>query len=352
MGTKSFLTLGMLIGLIVGLTCGFLIGSSTNAGTIEELKHQLDETNSELNTLSTKYEELQDENSQLNNKIKSLISKYNLALTEADYWESQYRNLKDKYDSLLGSYSDVEDAVDLWIELSNVVIYLNNTLREYTFIPDAFKRTLNYSQISRVSSTVSSVTHNTKDFWNAIQRIYNYLATNIDIAYDIDFPYIDNFNYKIYNGQKALINFTIYTYRNYVQTPEFTLEFKHGDCDDIAVLTYAMIKNYMIDIYGEEYDLYIVYFTVGDSAHLTVFIPAEGGNLCIVDPAMKYLTKSWGSISSKPAEIELKAYSQYFAREGYGEIDHITIWRVDVEDGSYTQLFDGNMEEAIKFLSS
>ncbi len=42
-------------------------------------------------------------------------------------------------------------------------------------------------------------------------------------------------------------------FENYVQDPLFTAKHREGDCEDQAILVYAMIKYYQIYIYGKEY---------------------------------------------------------------------------------------------------
>jgi hypothetical protein len=43
------------------------------------------------------------------------------------------------------------------------------------------------------------------------------------------------------------------TIANYVQTPEWTLTQKQGDCDDQAALEYAMLRYYNKYIAGTDY---------------------------------------------------------------------------------------------------
>ncbi|MGB9760790.1 MAG: transglutaminase-like domain-containing protein, partial [Thermoproteota archaeon] len=146
-------------------------------------------------------------------------------------------------------------------------------------------------------------------------------------------------------------SFETSTHRDYMQTPKLTLEIKQGNCEDQAILAYAMIKYYMKYIIGKEYLLYIAYIKFSDGkAHLAVFLPAQEGQVCIIDPAGYYLTKTeWGTITAKTAQYELQAYSNHWSSQG--SISHITLYDVSIKDGSYKVVADGNLNQIIAFLS-
>ena len=152
-------------------------------------------------------------------------------------------------------------------------------------------------------------------------------------------PYL----WLICDGFNYITSFEILTERNYVQTPELTLEIKQGDCEDQAILTYAMIEYYMKHIIGTEYLLYIALIDFSDgSGHTAVFLPAQGGQVCIIDPAGSYLTKTeWGEITAKSAQQELQAYSNYLS--SYGSISSIKLYDVSIVDGSYKVVAEGGI---------
>jgi hypothetical protein len=163
--------------------------------------------------------------------------------------------------------------------------------------------------------------------------------------------YIFYYSHVNIDGFDYIISFETSTVRNYVQTPRLTLEIKQGDCEDQAILTYAMIEYYMKHIIGTECNLYIACMDFSDSSvHVAVFLPVQGGNVCIIDPAGSYLTKESGEIASEPAQQELQAYSNYWP-SSHVSISHIKLYDVSVIDGSYKVVAEGDLNQITAFLS-
>jgi len=236
-------------------------------------------------------------------------------------------------------------------ELSQNVLSLNGLLLSYTSLEQAFSRTLNEEAVNEVSSTVNSVTGGSTSFWPSIEKIYNYITSNVKYANDVDMPYISPYNHTNIDGFDYIISFETSTVRNYVQTPKLTLEIKQGDCEDQAILAYSMIKYYMKHVVGTEYSLYIASIEFSDgSEHVSVFLPVQGGQVCIIDPAGSYLTKEYGEIATKPAQQELQAYSNYWS-SSHGSMKSLTLYAVSVIDGSYKVVAEGDLSQIIAFLS-
>jgi hypothetical protein len=106
----------------------------------------------------------------------------------------------------------------------------------------------------------------------------------------------------------------------------------------------------MKHVVGTEYFLYIAHIEFSDGqAHAAVFLPAQGGQVCIIDPAGSYLTKESGEIASKSAQQELQAYSNYWS--SHGSISRIKLYDVSVIDGSYKVVAEGDLSQIIAFLS-
>jgi hypothetical protein len=233
--------------------------------------------------------------------------------------------------------------------LSQNVSDLYDLLNSYSMIPDAFSRTLNEVSVNEISSTVRSVTGNSSAFWSSYEKIYDYITSNIDYVKDIDMPYLSYTHVNI-AGFDYITELYIFTTRNYIQTPNLTLDIKQGDCDDQAVLAYAMIKYYMKYVLGTIYRLYIadIQFSDGER-HLAVILPVQEGRVCIIDPAGKYLTSSTGTIASKPAQSELQTYSDNWS--SLGSIADMKLYDVSIQDGSYSIAVEGTIDQIATFLT-
>lgn len=339
--------LGMLI-------VGILAGGSLGVGgayilyipQVNELKTELSYFESQYETLSGQYETLSQEHETLSGEYETLKIERNKLQSQYSTLSSEYRVLQSKYNILSHDYDEVSGYLkDISSKLQSTRDLLNN----YCCIPEAFQRILINEELEKIASTVSSITHESQDSWYAYEKIYKYVADNINYAYDIEFPYIDNYYYILLDGSEIITSFSIDKIRNYIQTPEFTLEYKQGDCDDQGVLTYAMIKYYMRNIYGTEYSLYIadIEFS-GGSSHLAVFLPVRGGQLCILDPAGHYLTSRYGQITNNVASFELQKYSNEWSKTT-GEITYITLYDVNVIDGSYEVVASGIIDGVADF---
>lgn len=279
--------------------------------------------------------------SESNSKYISLTSSYNQL-------KSSYNSLKSDYDLLKNDYNSLRSYYRV---LSQNVSDLYQLLLSYIYIPEAFPRVFNKYEVEKVSSTVWSITGGSMDSWSSYEKIYNYITSKIMYVKDIEMPYIDYWYITIDNFE-YVTRFKIYTFEDYKQTPGFTLELKQGDCDDQAILAYAMIQYYRKYVLGTLYKLYLAKISFSDdSGHLAVFLPVKGGQLCIIDPAGKYLTSTRAEgIASKPAYSELQAYYNYWLEDDKA-ITHIILYDVSIEDGSYSVAVEGTLNQIITFLS-
>jgi hypothetical protein len=201
-------------------------------------------------------------------------------------------------------------------------------MNSYGLAKEAMPRVLNSYAVSATSSAVYDAGASKSDLWGSIEKIYSYIASSIKYVQDIEMPIW-------YVSETIKLNDRIYIYSvkyynrwDYIQTPELTLKIRQGDCDDQAVLAYAMIKYYMRSVYGTDYALYMAYVAFsGGGAHMAVVMPVQGGNICIIDPAGHYLTSTWyGRITSRPALEELQRYSNHWASEG--GIRYMELWSI------------------------
>lgn len=313
----------VIVALIIGLVLGACLGA---VGIQLFISYQINE---------------------LTAKVVELESQYEPLLNEYSLITSQYSVLQSEYDFLAYHYNLATSHLS---ELSNDVDILNEVLNSYCKIPEAFKYVLNEEEVNKIGSTVSSITEDSQETLDACDEVYKYITDNIDYVHDIEFPYVINYHRTSINGTEYITSFTMGSTTNYIQTPEFTLENEQGDCDDQTVLTYAMIKYYEREVHGIEHTLYIadIEFLRG-SSHLAVFLPVQGGHLCILDPTGHFLTSQYGSITSKEAASELENYSDLWSSTE-GEITHIDLYDVSVVDGSHTIVASGTLRGIAEFL--
>jgi len=317
----------------------------------------------EYSRLSAEYRSLADRYRDLSNNYDTLLFNYNYLTERYNELEGNFDELYKNYASLYAEHLDLqlkyyglrfdyESLKDKSAKTSSSLLSLLNELELLAFIPEAFKRVLNWSAVEAIGKYVNETGVNPWDYWGSLQRIYDYIRAKVRYAYDIEIPVPNPPLPPNANDQLLLGGWSYTMYENYVQTPEFTIKYGQGDCDDQAVLAYAMIKYYMIKIHGREYALYIAMIVFDDNnAHLAVFLPVQGGELTIVDPAGSYLTRDInGQICSRLAIIELQNYRTWWSR-GKHLIKRIELYSVNVKTGSYEQVASGTLEEIAAFLS-
>ncbi|MBS7614417.1 hypothetical protein KEJ18_01585 [Candidatus Bathyarchaeota archaeon] len=341
-GRTSVVTLALIV-LLAASNIGvyYFLQSQITALTLEnvELENSVADLTEEKTSLQNQVDALKDEKFDLQSQLTLLDAAYN------DY-RSTHSHMDDEYDELSQDYLDISSY---YMSLSENVTELYDLLYSYSCIPDAFTRTLNDAEVCKTGSTVLSVTGHSTDLWSSEEKIYDYIVSNIDYVQDVDMPYPSTYWYINFDGFDYITEFTITEYRNYVQTPSLTLEIKQGDCDDQAVLTYAMIKYYMKYVHGTEYSLYLARIEFSDGeAHLAVILPVQGGEVCVIDPAGNYLTSSWYTIDSKPAQSELQTYSNYWWP---AHITYIELYSVSVSDDSYSVAAEGTLSQVADFLA-
>ena len=283
-------------------------------------------TSIQLNTLTTDYQNLQDN--------------FNYISITHDQLSSSHDILSDNYESVISDFHDVSENMDELFDL----------LDQYSKLTDSFERVLNMDEVEKTASLVNLIT-NPSDAWYSRERIHKHITSLVDYVEDVNFPYCYNIQYEYVNGEKVVTNFQVATVRDYIQTPDFTLEYAQGDCDDQAILEYAMINYYEKEIHGTDYTTYLAEIRFGDgSGHLAVFVPVANGNICILDPAGSYFTSESNRISTRSVSNELTQYAnRWTSNDG---ISNIRLYEVDITDGSYTLASSGTLDDIILFFEN
>jgi len=292
---------------------------------------------------------------QLESQVGQLQTENEALQASYDQKAAEYSNLNSMYVSVSAQrdwlQSDLDTKEGYLKEVSSDISELNDTLRGYSQTEDAFRRVLCSEELDKIGPTVTELTDPSKDTWYNYQRLWDHVDDNIGYVYDIEFPIITTYRYITVDGVTCFTEFDVANYTNYIQTPEFTLTNKQGDCDDHAILLYGMMRYYLRHIHGTVYNIYLAFISYTDGeAHMAVFIPVQGGTMCILDPAGNYATERYGSLTSKTPSTELQSYAHHWAEEHV--IESIKLYWVDDLDGSFSLEFEGGLEDTIKFFET
>ncbi len=341
----------VLVGIIVFLVV-FQALSLAEINSLEkenvELKARVDRLMRMANSNITYLQGLSYNYSVLKSKYSSLAADYNKLRKAYRVLHSEYVDLKRKYNALWASDQKVLRTLSI---LSGKLTILYNESITNTLIPYAFKRTLNWYEIYLIRDKVyEAVGSDRGSFWLAIQDIYKWVITHVKYVHDTPHLLV-LVNYTVVNGKLVISDLRFDWVRNYIQTPRETIELGQGDCDDMAVLTYAMIKYYMIGIRLHDQPLYIAKIIMNNGyAHMAVFLPTENGTLTIIDPAGRYLTIYISLMDSRNPLDELFTYSNYWS--SYGGIKTIYLYEINVGDGSYRLVALGDVFEIAEYIMS
>ena len=392
----------LIVVLLAGSGGGYYLASNTLQPRITSLESQLTTVQQQLNektqdytTLNNDYQTLSQEKASLESSRASLQSSYDALKTNYDTLQSNYGSLQTSRDSLQADYTALSTLYDTlsavnsdYTQLSEDYVALkkqydalsqtvgnnvyktigytqmleyfhqltlsvrtfNATLRELCDETTSFKNTLTTSEILGVESAVREAVGSSTDFWSNYQKIHEYVTSNIEYVNDIESPSISSYSWIDVNGVRYLTGFDTTTTRNYIQKPSFTLEYKQGDCDDQAHLEYAMLRYNNKYIVGNDYRIFIAWvFFSDETSHVAVFQPVSGGKLTILDPAGNYLTSESSTIRGKDAASELDAYNTHWSSQG--SITSISLYSIDITDGSYTVVVDGTVTEVASYLT-
>lgn len=326
--------------IVSALAAGFAFYSFNLESQLDETRAALDAQNAYTASLQLQLSEERSENARLRTENFALSA--NLSLLKEDY-----NALRSRYSSALSEYAKLSGSVEAAMDY----------ILSYTSLTEAFPRTINDREVKATASAVSSAGVTASNVWTSYEKIYNYIKSRITYAHDVEVPYISRIQYVSLpdasgrSWSQYAESASTGAFQNYVQSPSQTLSLEQGDCEDQAILAYAMLKYYMKYVHGTEYSLYLarIEFNSADSGHLAVFIPVQGGNLCVLDPAGSYLTRSWGSIASKSAAQELSSYSAWWS--GEGGIAKITLYSVGATTGSYYVAAEGTLSQIAAHLS-
>lgn len=332
--------------ILIGIVLGAALGGG---GVFTYLSPQIKTLQNELQTEKQNYDALFTEKTELQTTYDNLQ-------TTNEKLQSDYRKLQNEKTSLQTAYNTLQTEkntiANYLSAVSGDLSKIKEDLDSYGLFEDSLKRTLNNGELDKIGDVVNSIMPSSTNSWSGRDAIYNYIVNNIEYNYDTEFVYFSNLSYQTINGKKTYTGATLDLFCNFVQTPEYTINEKRGDCEDQAILEYAMIMYYYKNIYGTTYSTYLadIEYATGPG-HIAVFIPVQGGQLCILDTAGHYRTNRWGETTSKDALTELNNYNTHWSISGHPSITNITLYRVDTTSGTYTIVANGSLTAVSEYLS-
>lgn len=286
------------------------------------------------------YVSLTGDHSDLLANYSTLASDHSNLLANYSTMDNDYSNLYDDFTSLQADYAALQsNEVGTAQALENYESW-RAYVRSYLYLNASFRRTLSNNEILSLESQVRSTLSNADAWWGSVRELYDYVVTTIEYASDECFPKPPStyeFEHNLYANETITQSY---------MSPTETLAVEQGDCDDQAVLLYGLLRAYDKHVYEIDYQLWIVWVELGESTHLSMAFPVQGGKLTILDPAGHYYTGMPGSLTANTPLDELTAYSQHW--NSHGGVTRVTLY--DVQDGIGTIIISGTIQEVANYL--
>jgi len=216
----------------------------------------------------------------------SLLNDYNSLMSEYSDLQTDYADLQEEYDSLIEDYE--------WLEQFWSTYYQWFRLRSGNYEDVRNIITQNDPDISSKSSEILGTSADGDLDWADTDTLHTWVANNIEYSYDT-----------------AIVNpFSWNEEFDYYQSPNRTLEVKHGDCEDKTnlLLSLFLAEEDVLWAFGAQ-----IVFENGDG-HAAVFIRVENDKMFIYDPTITteewYGTiKGWKSSGDAPEQDCIAEYS-------------------------------------------
>jgi len=244
---------------------------------LDNTKAQLIDTEGELDTTKA---QLADTEAQLS----TITAELYLTKNQLDMTANQLETEKNKNSQMLNQYVSLKEQVN---------IRLGDTSEDrQSFI------TPNNSLVSaKVLEITGGYSGDVNDYWRDCERLYRWVVNNISYSYDSYMPVLPE---SISDG--------LVWQQDYWRMPQETIEDETGDCEDMAVLLASMLRNYN----EGEYSIWVLVIRSGQSGHVAVAFPAQGGRLTILDPAGNYYTGQYGSLDSSDISIAVNNWLSHW----------------------------------------
>jgi len=258
------------------------------------------------NLLNETYTDLSQNYTQLENTFAILESLHDELRLNYAQLNATYNELNQNYTSLETEYANLNSAYNTLnaTHISYILAY-QKLLSEVNFFvlhPKEDDESFITPDDQAIIDKVQEITGGWSDpsdwseYWIDVKAMYDWVVNNIKYRYDGPYPILP----LDPSSPMTLLE-------EMWQFPNQTLALGKGDCDDMAILLASMIYSYG----SQKYFVECIWIT----AHLAVYIPVSGGNICILDPAGQYYTNSGPSsysITQKDISTEVNAWLDYW----------------------------------------
>lgn len=232
---------------------------------------------------------------------------------------------------------------------------LVRALEQRCCLPEALTHVLAKNEVLAIGKLVVELNADLSDVYETVESIYTWIVNNVKDISDPEIPApLPDKTRCVKIIEEKYCYYEVALVQNYVQTPRFTAKHLQGDCEDQAILAYAMMYFYFRYIRGEKETgrlLFAILDLSNGRRHAAVIILTKDGGMVIVDPAGKYVTRN-GSSRVSPGSIykELLSYSNHWLEEG--GIERMHLYHVDVENGVYWKVAEGDILTIISLTTS
>ncbi len=260
-----------------------------------EIKSQYAELNSSFSLLTANYSNLKKDFTSLRERYTALNQSYHSLLENYTFVKSDYNRLQSDYQSLKREYDLlVKEREALEKDYEELRSRYENLTTGYESLETG------YSDIKRNLDLISERILLPEDFFPEIlnqslqpevsQIVVNELGLRSDMdpefkAKEIMEWVVMNVQYLADDYHQFLNDSKLDVFRNFASLPNETLARGGGDCEDLAILTYAMLRF----VLGGSERVYLIGIAAGERGHIAVLYKAENGFM-IIDPATNYMT--------------------------------------------------------------
>ena len=260
-----------------------------------ELNSSYTELSENYNLIKQQYAALSEEHAKLKESYQlitanytSLKEKYDSLRKNYQLLEDDYRLLKESYQRLAENYTSLkEDYEQLMAEYENVTagyehleanlsgikrnleLIRERILLPPDFFPTILKQSMSFSVLTLTREKLGLSKDMNPEF--KARKIMEWIIRNTQYLQDDYHQYI--------------VGSRLATRNDFASAPNETLSRRGGDCEDLAILAYAMLKSML----GEDEAVYLIAVTNGDMAHAAVLYKSRD-KFIVIDPAMNYVT--------------------------------------------------------------
>ena len=284
----------------------------------------------ELTSLSLEYQRLKGDHQELQEEYDSLKAKYEEIVAENRELQSRYLRLNESYSELVKDYQVLQEKYaeleasygDLGGRIADLRSKLEAISLRVLISGEVFKLVLNQSRIDEIDEIVHEELGLSPDSPPRVKalKIFEWITLNTQYVRDQYHPYY----------QSGILDYA----EEYLEPVNETLSLGEGDCEDLAVLAYAMLRAVLRE--GEE--IYLIVLNSIEIRHVAVLYKSDDKFL-IIDPAGSYISDA------------LAALQMVIRRMPTGELMLVTLIPISINPRVKSWLIEQGFAE-IKYLRS